>query len=238
MQRVKTVIKKWFSSLTGMFFPEVCEICGKSLVEGEKVLCSHCNLKMSRTNFHLSTDNDLLNRLVCHARIYKAASMYYYVREDPYSKLIHKLKYNHQKQIGEDLAAMFAEEIKSSGFFDDIDLLLPVPMHWWKEIRRGYNQSHVIAEGINRVTDIPIGKNLVAQKSHSTQTRKDSYGRWLNAEGIFDVDCPEELEGKHVLVIDDVITTGATVIHCCEAIDAVAPMCKISVLSLATTRLA
>ena len=236
MQMNKTV-KSWINSLTGMFFPEVCQICGCSLVEGEKVMCSHCNLKMSRTNFHLHTENALIERLICHARIERAVSMYYYVREDPYSKLIHKLKYNRQRQIGLDWARMYAKEIAQSHFFAGIDLILPVPMHRWKELQRGYNQSFVIAKGIQAETDIPIGNNLVATKAHSTQTRKGSYGRWLNAEGIYGVRNAEKLANKHVLVIDDVVTTGATIIHCCEALAEAEPSVKISVLSLATTRL-
>ena len=229
--------KQWLDSLVSMFFPQVCGVCGRSLVEGEKVLCSHCNLKMSRTNFHLSQNNELASRLVCHAPISRVASLYYYVREDPYSKLIHNLKYNHQRQIGIELAKMLAKEISPSAFFNGINLMLPVPMHWWKEIRRGYNQSRIIAEGIAEVTGIEIGDNLIATRSHATQTRKGSYGRWLNAEGIYAVKNADDLMNKHILVIDDVITTGSTIIHCCEAIADAVPSAKISVLSLATTRL-
>lgn len=230
-------LKKWINALVGQFFPDVCQVCGQSLVEGEKVLCSHCNLKMQRTNFHLDDDNALQERLICHARIERAVSLFYYVREDPYSRLIHKFKYNKLRQIGFDLTRMYVKEIVSSHFFDGIDLLLPVPMHRWKELRRGYNQSEVIALGISRELNIPVGHNLVAKKSHSTQTKKGAYGRWLNAEGIYGVKKESELSGKHVLVIDDVITTGSTVIHCCEALAEAVPLIKISVLSLATTRL-
>lgn len=166
------MLKKWINALAGQFFPDVCQVCGLSLVEGEKVLCSHCNLKMQRTNFHLNVDNSLQERLICHARIERAVSLFYYVREDPYSRLIHKFKYNNQRQIGLDLTRMYVKEIVSSHFFDGIDLLLPVPMHWWKELRRGYNQSEVIARGISGELDIPIGDNLVAHKAHSTQTKK------------------------------------------------------------------
>lgn len=234
---MKKTLKEWIEALGSVLFPDVCQVCGVSLVKGEKVLCTHCNEAMSRANFHLLPSNQLLDRLVCHAPIERAAALFFYVREDPYAGLIHKLKYNRMRYIGIELAKMFADEIEMSGFFNGIDVIVPVPMHWVKELRRGYNQSRVIAEGLSCQTGIPVGDCLVALKSHSTQTRKGAAGRWENSEGIYGVKHIDRVEGKHILVVDDVVTTGATLIHCCEALYAADSSVKISVLTLAATRL-
>lgn len=228
----------WGADLLRMIYPEVCEVCGTSLARGEDVMCLHCLLGLPRTLVHDDTFNIIHKRLAGSVPIERAAGYFYYYRESGYARLILNAKYRNRPLIDRRLAARYAREIESSGFFDGIDMILPVPMHRFKKIRRGYNQSDYIARGLNDVTGITIGKNLVARRGHATQTRKNSYARWLNAQDIYEVRDAAGLEGKHVLVVDDVITTGATMLACCKALRDAAPTVTISVLSLAVTHLA
>ena len=228
---------EWGRDLLRIIFPEVCEVCGRSLVKGEKVMCLHCDVSMPRTLVHNDEFNVIHRRLAGLTPIDRAAGMFYYYRESEYARLIHVAKYNSRPIVARQLAEMYACELKPDGFFDGIDVILPVPLHKLKLIRRGYNQSEEIAQGLSAVTGIMVGDNLVALRGHSTQTKKNSYSRWVNAQGVYAVERGDEFEGKHVLVVDDVITTGATLLACCEAIHRVAPTARISVLSLAVTHL-
>lgn len=218
--------------LLSMVFPRVCEICGTGLVEGERILCLDCLAAMPRCSFHLDEDSPFTRRMAA-AKIEKNAVMFPYVKQSPYAKLIQLSKYNHRPDIDIALAETFAAQL-GTPFFSDMDLLLPVPMHWFKKLRRGFNQTELIAEGIARVTGLPIGDNLVARKSHPTQTRKSALQRVLNTSDVFSTINPHELHGKHVLIIDDVITTGSTVLACAETLRAsVGADLRISVLTLA-----
>jgi len=132
---------------------------------------------------------------------------------------------------------MFAEEIMPSGFFDGIDLILPVPLHYLKELKRGYNQSHHIALGISDITDIPVGSLLRARR-HPSQTSKNAAGRLDNARGTFSVGQQEDVARySHILIVDDIITTGSTLCACAEAIHSASPQTSISILTLAATRM-
>lgn len=231
------VLKGWFNDLLRIVYPDVCEVCGCSLVRGEEVMCLKCDMNMPRTRVHNDTFNVIHERLAGKTPIERAAGYFYYYRESDYASIIHNAKYNRRPIIARKLAMCFAEELKKDDFFDGIDVILYVPMYFMKKIKRGYNQSEYIAQGISYVTNIPVGDNLISKRSRLSQTKKNSYSRWLNSQGVYDVINSEELENKHILIVDDVITTGATLLACCDVVHKVAPLAKISVLSLAVTRL-
>ncbi len=228
-------LTSWLGDLAGMIYPNVCEVCANTLVHGEHTLCLHCLHDMPRTRLHTQSFNEIHKRLAGHTPISKAAAYFYYYRENPYAELIHRAKYNNRPALAKTLARMFAEEIMPSGFFDGIDLILPVPLHYLKELKRGYNQSHEIAKGLREATGIEIADNLIAKKAHSTQTRRSAFERWLNTGNIYTVAEPHELADKHILIVDDVITTGATVLHCADAVHINEPSAKISVAALGFT---
>lgn len=230
-------LKGWFSDLLRIVFPDVCEVCGSSLVRGEDVICLKCDMNMPRTRVHNDSFNIIHERLAGKTPIERATGYFYYYRESDYAAIIHNAKYNGRPIIARKLAMRFARELMADNFFDGIDVVLYVPMFFLKKIKRGYNQSEYIAQGISQATNIPIGHNLISKRSHSSQTKKNSYSRWLNAQGVYDVINPEELENKHVLIVDDVITTGATLLACCDVVHNAVPSATISVLSLAVTRL-
>jgi ComF family protein len=230
-------LKGWFSDLLRIVFPDVCEVCGSSLVRGEEVICLKCDMNMPRTRVHNDSFNIIHERLAGKTPIERAAGYFYYYRESDYAAIIHNAKYNGRPIIARKLAMRFARELMADNFFDGIDVVLYVPMFFLKKIKRGYNQSEYIAQGISQATNITVGHNLISKRSHSSQTKKNSYSRWLNAQGVYDVINPEELENKHVLIVDDVITTGATLLACCDVVHNAVPSATISVLSLAVTRL-
>jgi ComF family protein len=230
-------LKGWFSDLLRIVFPDVCEVCGSSLVRGEEVICLKCDMNMPRTRVHNDSFNIIHERLAGKTPIERAAGYFYYYRESDYAAIIHNAKYNGRPIIARKLAMRFARELMADNFFDGIDVVLYVPMFFLKKIKRGYNQSEYIAQGISQATNITVGHNLISKRSHSSQTKKNSYSRWLNAQGVYDVINPEELENKHVLIVDDVVTTGATLLACCDVVHNAVPSATISVLSLAVTRL-
>lgn len=230
-------LKGWFSDLLRIVFPDVCEVCGSSLVRGEEVICLKCDMNMPRTRVHNDSFNIIHERLAGKTPIERAAGYFYYYRESDYAAIIHNAKYNGRPIIARKLAMRFARELMADNFFDGIDVVLYVPMFFLKKIKRGYNQSEYIAQGISQATNIPIGHNLISKRSHSSQTKKNSYSRWLNAQGVYDVINSDELENKHVLIVDDVVTTGATLLACCDVVHNAVPSATISVLSLAVTRL-
>lgn len=221
-----------------MLFPVCCPVCHKALVKGESLLCLECMRKIPRTSYHLSDDNQLLHKLVdINAPIEKAASYFFYKNISPYSQLIRDAKYNGRPAINRELARSFARELRTSGFFDDIDLIMPVPIHWLKRLCRSYNQTDYIARGISEVSGLPIAYNLRASKSHTTQTHKTGKERRSASLDVFKVIEADYLKGRHILLVDDVITTGSTILSCARVLHQAVPGLRLSILSLAATRL-
>lgn len=234
--RFTGIIQGLLNRLGEAVFPAVCECCGRSLVEGERLLCLHCLYDMPRTGYHRDSFSELHKRLAAPGLpVERAAAMFHYIKESPYARLIQHAKYNGRPAIDRELARMFATELAAEGFFEGIDMILPIPLHRLKRWRRGFNQSEVIAEGISDVTGIKCGDNLKALP-HSTQTRKNAVERAANMEGKILAVHGEELAGKHVLVVDDVITTGATLLAAAKAVLAGANGVKVSVLTLAASK--
>lgn len=193
---------------------------------------------MPYTNAHLSDFNEVHRRVASTYPVEKAASMFYYYKGSPYVDIIHRAKYRQRPVILRKMARKYAVMLQDASFFDGIDVIVPVPLHLWKLIRRGYNQSEKIARGLSDVTGIPVAKGLVAYRGHGSQTSKGSFSRWVNTMDVYGVRDPERFSGKHVLVVDDVITTGATILACVRAIEESVKGVKVSVLSLGLAHLA
>ena len=166
------------------------------------------------------------------ARSDRATAYFYYYKEGKYSQLIHHLKYYDHPEVGTYLGRLAATELKASGFFDGIDLIVPVPLSKKKQRQRGYNQSDYIARGISEVTSIDMCTNSIERIVNTdTQTAKGRIDRWKNAEGIFRIKDAATLTGKHILLIDDVATTGAT-LHACVSVLFTIPGIRVSVFAL------
>lgn len=231
------LLRQWASDLWSLIYPRVCEVCGTSLAHSEELMCLQCRADMPLCDFHRQPFNHIHQRLAGHVPIERAAGYFYYYRGSGYTRLIHAAKYGARPRIIRSLAADFSCMISGDGFFDGVDVIEPVPLHISKERARGYNQSRVLAEAIGDVTGLPVGDHLEAGKKHATQTLRGAYSRWLNTRNVYRVTHGEELAGRHVLVVDDVITTGATLLACCEALHRAVPDVTISVLALAVARM-
>jgi ComF family protein len=165
--------------------------------------------------------------------IEKAAAFSFYTKGSRIRKLVHNLKYKGVTEIGHEMGRIYANSLKASGFFDDIDVIVPVPLHPSKERIRGFNQSEYISSGISEVAGLPVElKSLKRVSVSDTQTRRSRFDRWMNVEGIFDVTDPEAFRGKHILLVDDVITTGSTFESCVAALVKIENV-KVSVVALA-----
>jgi ComF family protein len=228
-------LKQYILDFLYLFFPEHCNACGKQLFHGEKQLCISCLYDLPYTDFHLYAENAVARlfwgRLHCH----NAMAMLYFKKGSRVQQLIHQLKYRSQTALGFKMGTMLAERLVVSAAYDDADLIIPVPLHFKKERKRGYNQSKVIADGMAEVLHIPVStSHLIRRLNTGTQTKKNRYNRFENMKAVFHTTIPEELAGKHVILVDDVITTGATL----EACGQVLLDCGISKLSIAAVAFA
>ena len=199
-----------WKDIVNFFFPRYCVSCGERLSLQEKYLCLTCLATLPRTNSHLFRETILEQVFWGRIPVVRAVSFFFH-GSDNTKQIIWAMKYNSQPQLGQYIAQIYASEIKDSGFFDDIDVIIPVPLSWLKHIRRGYNQSHYIAKGISHETGIPVIINAVRKtRNTSSQTNFDRMKRLENVDDAFTLVHPELLRGKHILLVDDVLTTGAT----------------------------
>lgn len=200
---------------------------------GEEVLCVRCQADLPRVRTVSFEENDIARIFWGLVPIEKGISFFHYTPHSLYSRILFELKYHNHPEVGKTMGRMMAEELKATSFFDGIDLIVPIPLSQKKKRQRGYNQSDWIAWGISEATGIPTDTtSVVRTKSNPSQTTLDHRQRRENVRDIFAVRHPESLEGRHILLVDDVITTGATMLSCAETI---ARACRVrfSVLSLA-----
>lgn len=222
------------SDLLGLFLPAVCHICACPLVAGERLLCAGCLAEAPRTLLHRAQLSELNARLgrppvaVAHAGAWLK-----YSRSDPFGALIRRAKYNNRPDISRELGRIYARELMADGAFSGVDVLLPVPMHILRRLRRGYNQAREVALGMAEVTSLPVGDNLVAVRPHATQTRRSIEQRMANLAGTMAVRYPEELLGLHIAIVDDIFTTGSTVREALDVLGTVPS--AVSVYALATS---
>jgi len=198
-----------------LLFPRLCYACGNHLTRNENLICTECYILIPRTDYHLQPDNPVEKLFWGRCRIEKAAAFSFYNRGSRIRSLIHNLKYKGVRDVGYELGRIYGQSLNGSDFIRDIDLIIPVPLHPSKKMVRGFNQSDLICRGLSEATGIPVDdKSLSRVTVSATQTKKSRYDRWTNVEGIFSVTVPEALRGRHVLLIDDVITTGSTIESC------------------------
>lgn len=208
---------KAISDLLALVYPEICYACHEALNEGEKMVCTTCRVKLPYTNYHLltETDNPLSNRFYGRINIENALSYLTFVRAGRVQNLLHSLKYKNVPEIGELLGKWYGYELQKSGYQEKFDLIVPVPLHKRKLQTRGYNQADKFAKGLSEAMEIPWSdKVLVRNIESTTQTKKSRFARWENVDKIFEVKQPHEVKEKRVLLVDDVLTTGATLEAC------------------------
>ena len=227
-------IRQLGSDLLSLFSPPVCCACATALVRGEQTLCVNCLMKLPQTNFHRFRDNMIEKSFWGRIRIERATSFFFFVKGSNFQHLLHALKYKGRSEIGVYLGKRFGNELITESDFSHFDCIIPVPLHRDKLKKRGYNQSEMIARGMSKAMDIPVDtKTLVRSTFTETQTKKSRIERWENVKSVFAVNAGSNLNGRHVLLVDDVLTTGATIEGCAQALLKEYPTVKISVATLA-----
>lgn len=219
--------------LLHLFFPDLCLLCRKPLVEGEEEICLHCLADLPRTGFDRTDPrNPVAALFLGKVEIENASAFLRYEKGGHVQSLIHDLKYHHGKKAGMLLGRLAALDYLESGGFEGVDLLLPVPLHPQKQRRRGYNQAEWIAKGIASVVPLPIDTTSLRRiRKTDTQTHRPLYQRWKNVQDVFTLTDRASLQNKHVLLVDDVITTGSTLAACAETL-LKAPGIRVSVFGI------
>jgi ComF family protein len=199
----------------------------------EHFICLHCYANLPRTNFHKIKENPVEKIFWGRAPLEKATSFLYFTKRAKVQNLMHNFKYRGFQEIGNKLGRIFGAEIYKDKFLDDVDLIIPVPLHKRKLKKRGFNQSEIIAKGISEESGKKLETDILIRGVFSeTQTRKNRFDRWMNVSKIFQVNKPKELDNKHILLVDDVVTTGATIEACYQAMKEAADI-KMSLATLA-----
>lgn len=216
---LSSTLKEYLGDFAALLYPDLCAACGHNLYKGEQVLCLQCLHQLPYTQFHEHPDNPLERILWGRATLKAATALLFFKKSTRVQQVLHQLKYNGNQEVGIKMGQLMAKQLLLSTRFATLDAIVPVPLHKDKEAKRGYNQSACFAEGIAQILQIPLlTENLVRVSANSSQTRKNRYERFLNTEDLFQVQRPDELNGRHLLLVDDVVTTGATLEACCEAL--------------------
>ena len=228
-----TLLKNLVEDALHLFYPHVCTGCGSDLIKKDNLLCLNCLEDLPHTNFMLYENNPIERIFTGRMQVKAAHSQFYFAKGQLIQHLIHQLKYNGNQAIGECLGEIVGNSLLKTERFSNIDYLIPLPLYPDKEFKRGYNQAEVICRGISKSTRIPVmNNNVIRQRPTETQTRKHRSERWQNVDGSFIVKHPEKLTGRNILLVDDVITTGASLEACGQVILQV-PGTTLSLASLA-----
>ena len=232
-KRISHSFLLFVASLADFLFPRYCACCRDRLSLHEQVICTSCLLNLPRVRHSSFTDNDVTRTFWGLAPVEKGTARFYYAKSSGYSRLLADLKYHNRPETGDVLGRIMAEELLPRGFFNGIDLIVPVPLAREKENQRGYNQSACIASGISQATGIGVDTASVRRiVANPSQTHLTEAERRENVQGIFAVADPERLKNRHILLVDDVMTTGATLRSCAETIAAACSV-RVSILCLA-----
>lgn len=228
---------KFFQEAAGdlfsLFFPNLCPGCGQSLIKGEEVICSICHFHLPKTYFHNDPENPLNRVFWGRVNIEAVAAYLYFQKGSNVQHLLHQLKYKNRPEIAVRIGKWYGLELRQADIFRETQLIVPVPLHPRKLRRRGYNQSQAFAEGLAAVMKAEQETGCLYRKVDSkTQTRKARYNRWENVENIFGIAHSERIKDRHILLVDDVITTGATLEACTQALLEV-PGVKVSIATIA-----
>ena len=198
-----------------LFFPRLCAACDAALLSHEEVLCTLCWHQLPLTGFHKLDDNAVSRIFWGRVNITHAAAFCYFQKGGKVQHLIHLMKYKGRKEIGEYLGKIYGKQLRDVELYRDVDVIVPVPLHRRKQRKRGFNQSEYIARGLSVSMKLPIDTKSLVRVTHSeSQTRKSRLKRWENVKEIFVVKEVKTLQNKHVLLVDDVLTTGATIEAC------------------------
>lgn len=222
-------------SLLSILFPTLCCHCGEPLVGNEKHLCTNCMFLIPWTGHAAQADNSTEQRLLGQIPFQAAASLMIFQQGNVAQSIVHQIKYHGNTAMARQYGQLLAEALRQSGRFDSIDYLVPVPLHRRRRRQRGYNQSQLLCEAMSDILQVPVvSDNLYRKQFTESQTHKNRDSRFENMQKAFGLRRPEQFENRHILLVDDVITTGATTQACYLAMKPISGL-RISVASLAIT---
>jgi ComF family protein len=213
-----TLFRDFFS----LIYPNNCLACGNNLFRNEHIICTSCLFHLPKTNYHLEKDNPISQTFWGRTQINTAAAYYFFSKAGKVQHLVHQLKYKGKKEVGIYIGELYGKELMNTESFGKTDVIIPVPLHPKKEKKRGFNQSEVFAIGLSSSMKLPIDTtSLIRTFASETQTKKTRFKRWENVKEIFSLQDAEKLKNKHILLVDDVITTGATIEACANLLNTI-----------------
>ena len=209
------MIKDFISDIASLIYPHVCVGCSNSLFKHEELICNKCYVTLPKTNYHLQKENPLQRIFYGRATVTSASSFLFFQKKGSVQKMMHALKYKNKPEVAQLLGKWYGQDLKKSDVFSNIDYIIPVPLHKKRLQKRGYNQSEYFAKGLSETLNIPIAINiLIKSKFTETQTHKTREERAENISTSFQLQNQETIKNKNILLVDDVITTGATTEAC------------------------
>jgi len=224
------------NTLLNFFYPRMCISCGNVLLPHERFLCLHCLYNLPETRYHEFSHSPLTQLFLGRVAVENVGAFLFYKKGNHTQKILHHLKYYGVKEVGAFLGKIYGKQLIQEEKWKTVDMIIPIPLHKKKEKKRGYNQSEWIAKGLSAGMQIPCNTNLLVRTEFTeTQTKKNRFHRWQNVKEVFQLTDSDVLRDKHIIVCDDVLTTGATLEAAIQKLTAVASV-KVSVVTLATAQ--
>lgn len=224
---------RWLHDLLHLFYPRLCMACGSQLPRVEKLLCPPCQYQLPQTDQHKTVDNAFTERFWGRVSVETGAALYYFSKSGRVQHLVHQLKYEHKPEIGYELGLLYGQMLRQQPHYKTIDAVVPVPLHPKKQHQRGYNQAEVFGKGIAEAMQVPLlPQALYRPVFTNTQTKKSRMDRMDNVMNAFELHPTAQIAGLHLLLVDDVLTTGATLEACASAL-LQQPHVRISMATLA-----
>ncbi len=232
-----SILSDLLRDAAALLFPPRCAVCGEPLVRGERTICTLCRATAPLTGYWREADNPVLRKFWGLVPVERASGFLFFTQGSGWRRMIHSFKYRGAWRTARVMGDWYGRCLADSGLYGDVDAVVPLPLHPFKRMRRGYNQSEYLAEGIAAQLGAGVDRRSVFRCRHTAaQALKPRRERAGNVEGAFAVRHPERLAGRHILLVDDVMTTGSTLASCVEAIVRSVPDCRVSVAALAVSR--
>jgi ComF family protein len=232
----KSIVRDIVTDFLALFFPKYCRGCDDVLVKGEDLICTKCLLELPRSNYHLEQENPFYNKFRGRLPVANVMTLFKFVKQSRVQHLLHALKYKNQPELGVSLGRMYGQDLASANFREKFDLIVPIPLHNSRRRKRGYNQSEEFGKGLSEVLGIPCSDKFVMRVLKTeTQTRRSRLSRWKNVKEVFEVVAPDQIQNKRILLVDDVVTTGAT-LEACGQVLVNAGCSELSIACIASTQ--